>query len=101
MEIKPCGACAVNDLKAGLYADLDKIPDGAVIRHRKTGDKFTKFGGGTKSLSDFLTDKKIPKKERDELVLVAFKDDVLAIFGVATSDKVKVDNNTEKIIKFI
>ena len=101
VEIKLYDADDTIDLKTGLYADFDKIPDKAVIRRRKTGDKFTKFGGGTKSLSDFLTDKKIPKKDRDNLILVADKDEVLAIFGLAVSDKVKINENTKKIIKFI
>jgi len=49
----------------------------------------------------YLTDKKIPLKERDSLALLACKNDVLAIFGVAISDKVKVDDNTKNIIQLI
>lgn len=89
------------DLKSGFYLDLDKIPVDTVIRTRKDGDVFTKFGGGTKSLGDFLTDKKIPLKGRDSLALLACKNDVLAIFGVAISDKVKIDDNTKNIIQLI
>ena len=89
------------DLKSGFYLDLDKIPTDAVIRTRKDGDVFTKFGGGTKSLGDYLTDKKIPLKERESLALVASKNDVLAIFGVAISNTVKIDDNTKNIIQLI
>ena len=88
------------DLKNGLYGDKTKIPAGAVIRTRRDGDYFTKFGGGTKSLSDYLTDKKIPLRLRDQLVLVADDNDVLVIFGLAVSDKIKVDKTTDKILKF-
>ncbi|MBQ9756728.1 MAG: tRNA lysidine(34) synthetase TilS [Clostridia bacterium] len=88
------------DLTNGLYADLDKIPVDAVIRAKTQGDRFTKFGGGTKSLGDYLTDKKIPKRVRDNLPLLASEKDVLVIFGVAVSDKIKVDENTKTIIKF-
>lgn len=88
-----------DDLKDGLYADYGKIPDTAVIRTKKAGDGFTKFGGGTKSLSDYLTDRKIPLKDRDKLLLIANGSDVLAIFGVAISDKIKVDDKTEKTVK--
>ena len=88
------------DLKTGFYGDLDKIPSDAVIRTKRDGDVFTKFGGGTKSLGDYLTDKKIPLRLRDSLPLVATKNDVLVIFGVAISDKIKVDSSTKNIIKF-
>ncbi len=88
------------DLKDGFYADLDKIPTSAVIRTKKDGDKFTKFGGGSKSLGDFLTDKKVPLRIRNNLPLVADGKEILFIFGIAISDKIKVTENTEKIIKF-
>ena len=91
--------CKPTDLKKGLYLDLDKVPKNAVIRTRKDADKFTKFGGGTKSLNDYLTDKKIPLLERDSTPLLALENEVLAIFGIAISDKVKVDNNTKTIIE--
>ena len=87
------------NLKNGFYADKDKIPCSAVIRTRRDSDKFTKFGGGTKSLSDYLTDKKVPLIKRDSLLLLANDNDVLAIFGLAISDKIKVDETTKTIIE--
>lgn len=87
------------DLKSGLYADLDKIPKGAIIRTKKDGDVFKKFGGGTKSLGDFFTDKKLPKRLRDETPLIAVQNQVLAIFGLAVSDLIKVDEKTISVIK--
>ena len=96
----PCGKITDEELKKGLFADLDKIPDCAEIRFRKKGDRFTKFGGGTKSLSDFFTDKKIPLKDRDGILLVVNNDDVLVINGVAVSDKIKVDKHTKNIVQF-
>ena len=91
--------CKPTDLKKGLYLDLDKIPKNAIIRTRKDSDQFTKFGGGTKSLNDYLTDKKIPLLERDSLPLLAVDNQVLAIFNLAVSDKVKVDEKTKTIIE--
>ncbi len=88
------------DLCGGLYADIDKIPENAVIRSRQDGDVFTKFGGGKKKLSDYFTDKKIPLKDRDKIPLLANGKEILVIFGVAVSDKVKADSATTTIIKF-
>ncbi|MBR2384116.1 MAG: tRNA lysidine(34) synthetase TilS [Clostridia bacterium] len=88
---------AVN--KGELYFDLDKIPDGAVIRTRRNGDVFTKFGGGTKKLGDYMTDKKIPLLKRDSLPLIVKDNVVLVICGREISELVKIDKNTRKIAK--
>lgn len=82
-----------------LYADADKIPDDAVLRTRREGDVFTKFGGGTKSFGDFLTDRKVPLRKRDGIVVCASGNDILFAVGVEVSDKVKIDNKTKNIIK--
>ena len=86
-----------DSVKKGLSFDLDKIPVGAVVRTRKEGDKFKRYGGGTKSLSDYLTDKKIPLYMRDKLLLIAKDSVVYAVLGVEVSDEVKIDENTKKI----
>jgi len=75
--------------KGLLVMDVDKVPRTAVWRTRKEGDQFTKFGGGTKSLSAYLIDKKIPGRLRDKLPILAVGSEVLAIAGVEISDKVK------------
>ena len=80
-----------------LYIDADKIPDGAVIRGRRDGDYIRKFGGGTKSLGDFLTDKKIPCRLRGELKIIAEGSRVYAVFGVDISSDARVDENTENV----
>lgn len=80
-----------------LKFDGDKIPDGAVIRVMRSGDKFTKFGGGTKSLGDYFTDKKIPARLRGIIPLVADGNNVLIICGVEISDSVKITDQTKNI----
>ena len=87
------------NLSKTIYLDLDKIPQDAVVRNRQDGDVISKFGGGTKSLGDFLTDKKIPLRLRDKIIVCAKDNDVLFIFGVEISAKVAIDNNTKSVIK--
>lgn len=82
-----------------LFIDGDKVPQGAVLRHRKDGDYIEKFGGGTKNLGDFLTDKKVPLRKRDTLVVLAHGDEIFAIFGVEISKKVAIDDNTQNVLK--
>ena len=95
-----CKAQSPVDLKSGLYFDGDKIPSDAVFRFKRDGDVFTKFGGGSKSLSDFLTDKKIPLRTRGLIPVLAHNNEILAIVGIAISDKIKIDGTTVNILKF-
>lgn len=82
-----------------LYVDLDKIPAGAVVRRRRVGDVFNKFGGGKVSLKKFLTDKKIPKDKKDELYVVAKDEVIYVIVGVEISSLCKIDKDTAKAVK--
>ncbi|MGN1373323.1 MAG: tRNA lysidine(34) synthetase TilS [Candidatus Coproplasma sp.] len=84
-----------------LKFDIDKIPPTAVIRFKKSGDKFTKFGGGTKSLGDYLTNKKVPQSRREALPLVCDGGEVLIVGGVEISDKVKLTDETKRVGVFI
>lgn len=81
-----------------LYVDADKIPEGAVLRKRRQGDVFTKFGGGSKSFGDFLTDRKVPLRRRDDITVCACGNDILFAAGVEISDKVKVDEQSVNVV---
>ena len=78
----------------GLRFDADKLPEGCVLRNRREGDVFRKFGGGTKKLNDYLTDRKIPVRFRDRLPLIAKGDRVYVIVGTEISEDVKTDGKT-------
>ncbi len=73
-----------------LYLDADRLPDDCVLRLRREGDRFKKFGGGRKKLKDFLIEKKIPRRERDNLPLIASGQEIYAVCGVEISDLAKV-----------
>lgn len=75
--------------------DAGKLPKDAVWRYRKDGDFITKFGGGTKSLSDYLIDKKVPVRLRKIIPVLASENEIFVIAGVEISDKVKIDENTK------
>lgn len=65
-----------------LWYNIKSLP--IVIRSRRNGDKI-KLKVGTKSVSDFLTDKKVPFLQRKEtLVLCDEFDNVLYILGYVT-----------------
>ncbi len=83
-----------------LRVDSEKIPENAVFRFRKEGDKIERFGGGTKSLKKFFNEEKISVREREWLPLIAEADEneVYAVCGVEISEKIKTDKNTEKVL---
>ena len=88
--------------KDTLTIDVAKLPEGCVLRTRREGDVFTKFGGGTKKLKEFLADKKIPRRERDGLPVLARGSEVFAVCGAEISEKVRVGENASPcILKFI
>ena len=78
--------------------DGDKIPKDAVIRTRRDGDVFKKFGGGTKKLKEFFIDRKIPLSIRDKLPLIAKDNTVYLVFGVEISDDIKITSETTNIL---
>ncbi len=80
-----------------LKFDADKIPSDAVIRFMRGGDRFAKFGGGTKSLGDYFTDRKIPVRLRKSIPLIARGNEILAVCGVEISDKIKITPSTRRI----
>ena len=84
-----------------LKFDRNAVSDTAVIRFMKEGDKITKFGGGTKNLGDFFTDRKIPLRLRRRIPLIADGGEVLAAGGVEISDKIKITPKTEDILYLI
>ena len=80
--------------EGALVADMDAFPEGCVIRTRREGDVFAPFGGGTKPLKKFLTDKKIPARIGRALPLVACGGEVFAVFGTEISEKVRLTERT-------
>ncbi len=94
-----CGA--QNPSKKVLKADLSKIPKTSVIRFMRAGDRFKKFGGGTKSLGDFFTDRKIRAEARKRIPLIADGSEILAVCGVEISDKIKITGETQQTFYII
>ena len=92
---------AANEGQKALLFDVGKIPENAVVRFRRAGDKFRKFGGVNLSLSDFLTDKKVPQGLRGALPLVCSGSEVLIVGGIEISEKIKVTDGTKSRGVFI
>ncbi|MGI5849408.1 MAG: tRNA lysidine(34) synthetase TilS [Christensenellales bacterium] len=76
---------------------------GAKLRHRREGDRIAPLGlCGTKRLSDYLSDRKIPLHQRDALILLAAGSEVFWVVGIGVSEKSKVkEKSTVVQIKYL
>lgn len=89
-----CGAEAFTQ-----YFNAEAL-SGAVLRTRRDGDRIVPFGQhSAKKLKDIFIDKKIPKRLRDAVPLIANTEEVLWAAGVAVSEKLRVTETTQNIIK--
>lgn len=101
IEISEVDSDNVNFGDGSLYFDLDSIPNTAVFRTRNDGDVFHKLGSGTKKFSDYLTDKKVPLRVRDNLIVLASENKVLLAIGFDISDDIKITSTTNRIGKLV
>lgn len=83
-----------------FYAmDFDKIDMQANFRTRKAGDKFCQVGRGvTKSVKKLFNELKIPQNERDNMLILADKKEVLWINKIGISESAKVTKTTKKVV---
>ncbi|MBK7105772.1 MAG: tRNA lysidine(34) synthetase TilS [Ignavibacteriae bacterium] len=78
----------------------DKIDKNLILRKWKTGDKIQLLGmKGTKKISDFLTDLKIPNSEKENQMVLLNNDEVIYLVGFRISEKYKITKETKCAIK--
>ncbi len=77
------------------YIDAGKIKKGLTVRAWKPGDKFIPLGmKGYKKLSDFMTDRKVPAKDRKHVLVVCDGKEIVWIVGYQISEKYKLTADT-------
>ena len=81
------------------WFDYDKIKGTLSVRTRRTGDYLILPSGGKKTIARFMIDEKIPKEERDHILLLAEDDHVLWVVGYRISEYYKIDNKTQNILQ--
>lgn len=87
--------------KSIAYVDADKLFWPLTIRNYRQGDKIKPIGlSGSKKLSDYFTDQKIPVHLRSHKMVILSGDEIIWIVGEMVSDKVKLTESTKKVLKF-
>lgn len=78
----------------------DTISHILCVRTRRPGDYLViNAQGGRKKLKDYFIDEKIPREQRDQILLVASGSHILWVVGYRLSWEARVTENTEKIAK--
>lgn len=80
--------------------DYDRIKGNVMIRTRRPGDYLTIHRqGGKKSLQDYLVNEKIPREQRDQVILLAEDSHVLWVVGKRISEYYKITEETKRVLK--
>lgn len=82
------------------WFDYDKIMKFSCLRHRLRGDRLViSTSGARKSLSDYCTDEKLPREERENLWLLAQGSEILWIIGRRTGESARVTEETKRVLR--
>ncbi len=77
------------------YIDYAKIKNILVLRSRREGDSFVKFGqNGRKTLKKYFIDQKITREMRPHVPILADGDDIVCVCGYEIDDRYKADEMT-------
>lgn len=81
------------------WFDYDRIENMLCLRYRRNGDYITLASGGHKTLKKYFIDEKIPRRKRDQLLLLAEGSHILWITGLRISEYYKVTKDTRTILR--
>ncbi len=81
------------------WFDYDKINSTLFLRPRQSGDYLLLLGGGKKMVARYMIDEKIPRDQRDEILMLAEDSHILWVIGFRISEYYKVTNTTKTILE--
>lgn len=83
------------------YLDAGKVKNELTVRCPKTGDTFAPFGmgGKRKLVSDFLTDLKINRFEKEKQLLVCDGEEIVWIVGKRSSELYRITEKTSCVLR--
>jgi tRNA(Ile)-lysidine synthase len=81
------------------FVDWERLRGPFVLRTRRRGDRFQPLGmRGTRKLSDYLIDKKVPRVQRDETPLLVGRNGIVWVVGHEIADPCKVTKRTRSVL---
>lgn len=82
------------------YLDADKLHGPLTLRTPRPGDSFAPFGmqGKRKLLSDYLTDQKLNRFEKERQPLLMDGEEIAWVVGRRSSELYRIDENTQRVV---
>jgi tRNA(Ile)-lysidine synthase len=80
--------------------DRATLGDELLVRSWRPGDRMRPLGlGGSKSLQDLFTARRVPRRQRASVAVVESGGEIAWVAGVATSDSFKVTDETRETVR--
>jgi tRNA(Ile)-lysidine synthase len=81
------------------FLDWSRMRGPFVFRNRRPGDRFHPLGmGGSRKLSDYFIDRKIPRVLRDDVPLLVGRDGIIWVVGSGIGEPFKVSQSTTWVL---
>jgi tRNA(Ile)-lysidine synthase len=91
---------AVAPARESGVLDRDAVGDSLVVRAWRAGDRMRPLGlGGSKSLQDLFTARKVPRARRAGVAVVEAHGEIAWVEGVATAERFKVRDATTRAVR--
>lgn len=100
--IKPDSSWQVPRCSDELYIDMSCLSSPLIIRHPREADRFRPFGmRGSKLLSDFFTDIKLPRTEKSNQWLLCHSNDIVWVIGHRSSELYRLHGGEKEVLKIV
>jgi len=82
-----------------VAVDADRLAGALVVTTPKPGDRFRPLGmAGTKKLSDFFVDGKVPKRDRAKVPIVRCDESIVWVVGMRIDERYRIGDATERVL---
>lgn len=99
-ELVPIEKVTINKSPNHAYFDADKLHGKLTLRTPQEGDTFAPFGmkGRRKLLSDFLTDQKLSRFEKEQQPLLVDGNEIVWVVNKRSSELYRIDQTTKNVL---
>ena len=95
-------ACPDPAIRGRWVAELGEVDPPLTIRSRRAGDRFRPAGGpGERKLSDYMIDRKIPKRSRPGVPVLSDRKGILWIAGHRLDERAIPEKGAREIIRIV
>ena len=99
-ELGPAGDGGSTDDAATAVFDADVAPGPLLVRPWRRGDRMAPIGlGGSKTLADLFTDRRLPRSRRGTIPVVEAGGRIAWVPGIATDERFRVGAGTRRLLR--